>query len=103
MTKAIGDFHGFVPFIGPILSREQLEFTEAFEGEITQQTTQDKWAAGLTFGWDIRPNRLQVFTLRTNLRWYPKLHLDLANDQQISFGAIEFNFIQLVIYPERLF
>ncbi|WP_020568995.1 hypothetical protein [Neolewinella persica] len=103
VTKAFGDFHGFVPFAGPILSREHLEFTETFEGEVTQQNTQNKWAAGLTFGWDIRPNRLQVFTLRTNLRWYPKLHLDLADDQQISFGALEFNFIQLIIYPERLF
>jgi uncharacterized membrane protein len=103
VTKGVGDYHGFVPFFGPILSREEMEFTESFEDEITQHKTQSKWAAGLTFGWDIRPTRLQFFTLRTNLRWYPKLHLDLADDQKVSFGALEFNFIQLVLYPERIF
>ncbi|MEO1074606.1 MAG: hypothetical protein AAFX41_01430 [Bacteroidota bacterium] len=58
---------------------------------------------GLTFGWDIRPNRLQSWILRTNLRWYPTLSLPVADDGDIAFGNVEFNFIQLILYPNRIF
>ncbi len=102
-TKSLFDYHGFVPFVGPVLSRERLTFIENVEGNTTYNITEDKWAAGITFGWDIRPNRIQSFMLRTNLRYYPNLKLDLNNDQTISFGAVEFNFIQLVVFPERMF
>ncbi|MEM9930987.1 MAG: hypothetical protein AAF840_14290, partial [Bacteroidota bacterium] len=103
VTKMLGDYHGFAPFIGPIFSRENLRFVERIENGTAVVTEQDKWAAGITFGWDIRPNRIQSFILRTNLRWYPKLHLDLASGEDVSLGAVEFNFIQLVLYPERIF
>lgn len=103
VTKSIGDYHGFTPFIGPIISREHLRFSESINDELVGVVEVDKWAAGLTFGWDIRPNRIQYFTLRTNLRWYPKLRLDIGNQSEVSFGAVEFNFIQLVVYPERIF
>ncbi|MEM6262948.1 MAG: hypothetical protein AAGI38_10605 [Bacteroidota bacterium] len=57
---------------------------------------------GLTFGWDIRPNRLQSWILRTNLRWFPNLDLEVADGQVISFDNIEFNFIQLIVYLDRM-
>lgn len=103
VTKMLLDFHGFIPFVGPVLSRERLTFVETVEGNRTFNVTEDKWAGGITFGWDIRPNRVQSFILRTNLRYYPNLKLDLDNGRDVSFGAVEFNFIQLVLFPERIF
>lgn len=100
-TKFIFDYHGFVPFVGPALSYERLSFTESFERELVHDMTDDQVSYGLTFGWDVRPNRLQNFILRTNLRWFPDLQLEVDNNQSISFNNIEFNFIQLIIYPNR--
>lgn len=101
-TKILFDYHGFVPFIGPTLSYENLSFKESFEGAKTINSQDEKLGYGLTFGWDIRPNRIQTFVLRTNLRWYPNLYLDVEENSKISFDNIEFNFIQLVIYPNRM-
>ena len=101
-TKFLFDYHGFVPFVGPVISYEKLFFTEHFEDQLTYDLSDEKIAYGLTFGWDIRPNRLQSFIIRTNLRWYPDLDLKVDDDTSISFNAIEFNFIQLVVYLNRI-
>ena len=61
-----------------------------------------KMGYGLTFGWDIRPNRIQSWILRTNLRWYPNLFLEVESNSKVSFDNLEFNFIQLIIYPNRM-
>lgn len=102
-TKYLFDYHGFVPFIGPVLSYERLQFIENYEGARIHNIAQGKIGYGATFGWDIRPNRLQSWILRTNLRWYPLLNLTVENDQHIAFSNLEFNFIQLIIYPQRMF
>lgn len=102
-SKNLGDYHGFTPFIGPSLSYERLQFQEYVDGEQLIDAAQDKPALGVVFGWDIRPNRIQWFVLRTNLRYYPNLNLDLASGDKVAFDNIEFNFIQLVLYPERMF
>lgn len=102
-TKVLGDYHGFAPFVGPIVSREWLGFSNGGDAARTIDAEGQKWAAGITFGWDIRPNRLQYFTLRTNIRYYPSLQLDLGEGDSASFSAWEFNFIQLVVYPGRIF
>ncbi len=94
--KFLFDFHGFVPFIGPHLSREWYELEESIDGNQQYQARQQQWAAGLTFGWDIRPDALQGAILRTNLRYTPTRDIS-----QVSFRQLEFNFIQLVIYPGR--
>lgn len=101
-TKFLFDYHGFVPFLGPCVSLEKLGFEESFEGQSTFDESSDKVAYGLVFGWDIRPNRLQSWILRTNLRWYPDLKLELNDGESIAFDNIEFNFIQLVVYPGRM-
>ena len=101
-TKYIGDYHGFAAFVGPAISYESLLFEETFENQQTQDLTDNKFAYGLTFGWDIRPNRLQTWILRTNLRWFPNLELDIDNNSSISFDNIEFNFIQFILYPGRI-
>ncbi len=101
VTKFLLDYHGFVPFVGPILSYENNRFLERFENIETFDVTKKYLSYGITFGWDIRPTRLQTWVLRTNLRWFPNLKLDLDNDQSVSFNNLEFNFIQLVVYPGR--
>lgn len=101
-SKFLFDYHGFVPFVGPSLSFEQLSFEEMFEQTQTQTISNNQMAYGILFGWDIRPNRLQSILLRTNLRWFPKINLNLEGGQSISFSTLEFNFIQLVVYPGRM-
>lgn len=102
-TKFLFDYHGFVPFVGPTVSHETLMFEESVDGQLTIKQREDKTGYGLTFGWDIRPNRLQSWVLRTNLRWYPNLFLEVEPGKKISYDNLEFNFIQLIIYPGRLF
>lgn len=103
LTGILFDYHGFTPFIGPLISYEQLSFKEAFEGQLTHDIRDTRISYGLTFGWDIRPNRIQAFILRTNLRWYPDLKLRVGEGQKISFNNMEFNFIQLILFPNRMF
>ncbi len=102
-AKFLFDYHGFVPFIGPALSLENLQFTENFENQSEVNLSEQKLSYGITFGWDIRPNRIQTFLLRTNLRWFPSLALDDQNYASVSFRNIEFNFIQLIVFPSRIF
>lgn len=102
-TKALFDYHGFVPFVGPIVSWENLSFEDR-QGDVQlMKVSDDKLAYGITFGWDIRPNRLQAWILRTNLRWYPNLNLETGTGRTISFDSLEFNFIELIVYPGRMF
>ncbi len=97
--KFIGDYHGFVPFIGPAISFERLKAKETDQEQSIFDIKENKIAPGIIFGWDIRPTRLQSFVLRTNLRYFPALHLNPSDDLKISFDNIEFNFIQVVYYP----
>lgn len=97
--KFVGDYHGFVPFIGPAISFEQLGAIEKDGDQTIFDIKKSKIAPGITFGWDIRPTRLQSLTLRTNLRYFPALHLKTESGKKLSFDNIEFNFIQLVYYP----
>lgn len=101
-TKYIGDYHGFAPFIGPILTLEGLNFKEGEKRILTQNLTNNQLAYGVTLGWDIRPNRLQWFLLRTNLRWFPNLNVEVNDSEAISFRNIEFNFIQFIFFPNRV-
>jgi hypothetical protein len=102
ITKYLFDYHGFDPFIGPVVSYENLSFRERVKGAEHYDIEDQQFAYGVTFGWDIRPNRVQSWILRTNLRWYPELDLTVRSDQSISFDNLEFNFIQLIVFPERL-
>ena len=102
VTKYLFDYHGFVPFIGPAVSYENLSFWENFEDSKFVDAEETKLGYGLTFGWDIRPNRIQSWILRTNLRWYPNLFMKVEPNQKVSFDNLEFNFIQLIIYPNRI-
>ena len=92
----IGDYHGFVPFIGPHMSQEWLRVSGGAEG------SSSLIAFGVTGGWDIRPDPLQAFTIRTTLRWTPNLRVVTNNLRTVRFDQLEVNFVQLVIYPGRI-
>lgn len=99
--KYLLDYHGFVPFLGLSLSREQLDVRESDNDVLVTNQTERHYTPGLVFGWDIRPVRYESILLRTNLRYSPFLKMRV-NGQTVSFQQLEFNFIQAVIYPQRL-
>lgn len=96
-------FSHFPNYCHPCLTYEQLRFQEFTNGDLTIDQRANKPALGITFGWDIMLDRLQSFVLRTNLRYFPSLQLDLADGESFYYDNIEFNFIQLVVYPGRMF
>jgi|688.fasta_scaffold44745_4 hypothetical protein len=101
--KFLGDYHGFVPFAGLVVGRENIGFTEADSTMIHYALEEKLIRAGIVFGWDIRPNRIQSILLRTNLRWTPGLGISVANKGTMFLDQLEFNFIQVVIFPGRIF
>jgi hypothetical protein len=99
--KFLGDYHGFVPFVGPYAGLNNYNYKETDRGDKVVDFTENKLAYGLVFGWDIRLSDVDYLILRTNLRYTPDLNY---KKEGLSFtnNQIEFNFIQLVFYPERM-
>lgn len=103
LFKFLGDYHGFVPFAGPFISREYLSVGETDRGRMVLDQSRSGFTAGVVFGWDIRPFRTPAMILRTKLRYAPWLSISLPDQPDIRFNQLEVNFIQLVVYPRRLF
>ena len=100
--KFLGDYHGFVPFIGVGLGYERMRLTETDEQVDITDVRQSAVSPILVFGWDIRPARKgDAWLLRTNLRYTPLLEFEYDN-RSISLQQLEFNFIQLVVFPARI-
>jgi hypothetical protein len=99
--KFLTDYHGFSLFAGPALSYEVLNTTLTEKGELVSSGKFSGFKPGITFGWDIRPNRIQNIYLRTNLRYFPNLNVEMAGGKQVALDNLEFNFIQLVVFPGR--
>lgn len=99
--KFLADYHGFAAFAGPVISYDNLILNENMSGQ-TESTNIWRLNPGICFGWDIRPNRLQAFYLRTALRYFPGIKLKNKSGSIFRFDMIEFNFIQLLIFPSRL-
>jgi len=97
--KFLGDYHGFVPYIGPTLAYENLTFSDT-DGANVKTFTTKKVALGVIFGWDIRLTRSETWLLRTNLRYTPNLHLK-AEGKKVMFDQMEFNFIQFIWFAGR--
>lgn len=97
--KFLGDYHGFVPYVGPTLAYEDLRFTDT-DGSNIKTFESKKLALGIIFGWDIRISRSETWLLRTNLRYTPNLHLK-AEGKKVMFDQMEFNFIQFVWFVGR--
>jgi len=100
--KFLSDYHGFAFFVGPAISYEILNSKLSFQSNTLAEGYYKGIKPGISFGWDIRPNRIQSFLLRTNLRYFPNLNIRMTNGKTVSLDNLEFNFIQLVIFPERL-
>ncbi len=97
------DYHGFVPFIGPVFSYEQLGVSETHEEIPVFDITTNKATIGLLFGWDIKLTHMEWWHLRTNLRYFPFLNVEVDDGKKLSLNNLEFNFIQAIIYPNRIF
>lgn len=100
--KFINDYHGFAFFIGPALSYEWLTVVEFNHQQLAGDEKYHGLKPGIVFGWDIRPNRLQSWYLRTNLRYFPRMNVQMQDGKNVPFDQLEFNFIQLVVLPGRL-
>ncbi|MBV6652526.1 MAG: hypothetical protein KI786_02150 [Mameliella sp.] len=94
-VKFFFDYLGFVPFVGPIASFESLH-TTVNRVDYREQ----KLALGITFGWDIRVTKTGTSLLRTNLRYFPNLHMNIEGEKMM-FNHLEFNFIQWVQFIGR--
>jgi hypothetical protein len=94
-VKFLFNYLGFVPFVGPIVSYENLQ--TKVNGESYRE---EQLAVGITFGWDIRLTKTGTGLLRTNLRYYPQLSMDVEGESMM-FDHLEFNFIQWVQFIGR--
>jgi hypothetical protein len=92
----VGDYHGFAPFVGVTAGVEWLQSSENGQTNGTETLVRP----GIVCGWDIRPNRLQTWYLRTNIRWAPGLNVSTP-DYAFAADQLEINFIQLVVFPGR--
>lgn len=101
--KFLFDYHGFCFFTGLSISKERwIKNSELTPGH-PESIQREKLQPGLVFGWDIRPNRLQSFYLRTHLRWYPGMYFRTDTGEKVQMDQLEFNYIQLVLFPGRIF
>ena len=90
IMQSFWDYNGFVPFLGVGYSINRLFFET--EGKSHQETN---GFFGFVFGWDILPTHTTPWYLRTTLRYYPEISLEIG-DGKILFSNFEFNFIQFV-------
>ncbi|WP_375561993.1 hypothetical protein ACE193_05435 [Bernardetia sp. OM2101] len=101
--KFLFDYNGFVPFIGASISSEKwatgLFRNDTQQGEIVRT---EMISPGIIFGWDIVPSSLDTWVLRTNLRYYPMQKINDIDGKKSRVDQFEFNFIQFVIYPNRI-
>lgn len=99
--KFLFDYKGFVPFAGPALGVAHQRFESRDFGESPTATNGWSPAFGFVLGWDIRPARTDWLILRTNTRiiWTGR---DDVQGFDLRNRHFEVNFIQVVIYPERI-
>jgi hypothetical protein len=100
--KFLFDYHGFVPFVGGGIGYGFTQLTEEDFGARVLSLAHRAWYPSFLFGWDIRPGKkADTWLLRTNLRYAPTREL-MVNGKPLSFQFLEFNFIQLVIFPQKI-
>jgi hypothetical protein len=101
--KFVWNYNGFVPFVGGSLSSEKWANGIFIHNEQQGETAKTTMVSpGIIFGWDIVPSPLETWTLRTNLRYYPFQKIAGANGKTQRVDQFELNFIQLVLYPQRM-
>ncbi len=102
--KFLWNYKGFAPFLGVSISHDSWATAE-FDGsnQITESIRSTFVQPGIIFGWDILPSPLETWVLRTNLRYYPGVKINGLEGQKVRVDQLEFNFIQFVLYPQRLY
>lgn len=103
LYKFFGDYHGFVPFIGPVLSYETLAAKESENNVEVFNSRRSFLTAGIIAGWDIRPTRTDWWGVRTNIRYFPNLSMEVKDGLSLHLEQIELNFLQLILYPNRFY
>jgi hypothetical protein len=93
--------YGFAPFIGLGAGYEWRQLTDTAAGTRTALSNGGP-VLSVPIGWDIRIDPTDCWFLRTNLRWVPRSPLSLPDGHAFDYGGLEFDFIQLVFFPERL-
>ncbi len=101
--KYFADYHGFAAFAGAVASYEQLNVLEKDKWTLINDIEYSGIKPGIVLGWDIRPNRIQSWYLRTHIRYFPNMNLNMPDNKKFSFDQLEFNFIQWVVFPGRMF
>lgn len=103
-------FYGFVPWVGLGVGYELYDFTDVaptkLGGGDTKSYTNTHDDSGVVmsvpFGFDMRTTPSAWWFLRTSFRWVPFANVDVAKDVTFDYGGLEFEFISLVIHPQRL-
>lgn len=98
--KYLIDYSGFTPYVGINIAVDNIRYSETTNGSQDSFKT-SKVTPGITMGWDILPGKTsQAVVLRTNLRWFPFASMELKG-RVFSLQQLEYNVIQLVVYPSR--
>jgi len=98
--KYVGDYHGFAPFLGPFFALDRYKLKEQGDNRTIINHNKTYFSYGIVFGWDIRQSSTDYLVLRTNLRYTPALNSTIQG-YKFTADQLEFNFIQIVFYPER--
>jgi len=101
--KFLGDYHGFVPFIGGVISYEKFRVRETENETETFKRNYGFVSTGIIAGWDIRPTRTDWWGVRTNIRFFPGLKLDMPGGSKLNMQQVELNFLQMVFYTGRIY
>ncbi len=102
VSKFLTDYSGFAPFIGINVAYDRFRYLENVDNASNELIFKG-FEPGVSFGWDIIPGKAdEAIILRTNLRWYP-FSTFAVDGLEFNFSQLEYNLIQVVFYPERLF
>lgn len=101
--KFLMDYHGFVPFVGGILSFEDVQVREYDSGILAFDEEIKGLFPAFIFGWDIRPTRADWWSIRSNIRYFPFNKRDVESGLTINWSQVELNFLQLVLFPNRIY
>ncbi len=102
VNKNLVNWNGFIPFVGVHFGRDAMRYAEQDGTNSAWEQFETKWLPGLTFGWDIRPSDVDWWLLRTNLRYTPGATMTVRGST-VALTNFEFNFIQFVMFPARIF
>ena len=102
VNKFLVDYSGFAPYVGLNVAYDHIQYIE-HAGLEQREVTATHIEPGVTIGWDIVPGKTEEYLiLRTNLRWFPYASFEV-DGKTFAFSQLEYNLIQAVFYPSRLF